>query len=72
MINWKPVSEPPFDSGDVMYWNCCSGESGLANYVRSEYDDGDGEWFSALPNFGSVAVTHWCELSDLNLPEVYE
>ena len=62
MINWKPASEPPSDGRKVAVIK--------VSYVRGDLRIArfhDYKWRSALTNI-NMRVTHWCELSELNLP----
>ena len=75
MIKWIPIGEPPSDGREVVITN--------RQYLHvAVFMDNEWLWCEPSENiaFGTVyrflpcpvPPTHWCELSELNLPEVSE
>jgi hypothetical protein len=65
MINWKPASEPPrgaFPTCRVVI----NGDVLLGMYFRGQKKP----WFVQSRKRSYTSIDGWCELDDLNLPEI--
>ena len=63
MINWKPASEPPSDGREVF---CV--EMDFGRLIKSYKAVAQGKMYFSYFGLMRQEPTHWCELSELNLP----
>ena len=59
MINWKPASEHPNNGRNIWAYS--------SKYKRGIPGRFNGVYYIDFYN-EKISVTHWCELSELNLP----